>query len=51
MNKFDSILGTSSHQSSSYNNNHIKTTHSFLTNSTGLTAGTQCSIRGIHDED
>lgn len=44
MHKFDLI---SDHHS---NGNYGKTAHSFLTSSTGI-AGTQCSIRGVYDDD
>lgn len=42
MQRFDCISGIS--------NSHAKTAHSFLTGSTNIT-GTQCSIRGIQDEE
>jgi hypothetical protein len=43
MQRFDCIVGTTS-------SSHAKTAHSFLTGSTAIT-GTQCSIKGVHDED
>lgn len=44
MQRFDSQAGSS-------NGHYIKTAHSFLTGSTTGNTGTQCSIRGIYDEE
>jgi hypothetical protein len=41
MQRFDCVVGSSS---------HAKTAHSFLTGSTGVT-GTQCSIKGVYDDE
>jgi len=42
MPRFDCVAGGSNCQA--------RTAHSFLTGSTGAT-GTQCSIRGVYDDD